>query len=141
MDVQRPQVGVGLLIFKDGKVLMGKRKNAHGGDKYCGPGGHLEFGESIEECAIRETREEAGIEIENIRVVCVSNLLVWEGKHYVDFGITADWKSGNPTVLESEKRENWDWYDVHNLPTPLMDAEEYYFEAMKTGKIYQGTIR
>ena len=129
------------MIFKDRKVLMGKRINAHGGGKYCGPGGHLEFGETIEDCAIRETREEAGIEIQNIRVICVSNLLVWEGKHYVDFGVAADWKSGEPRPLEVDKREGWDWYALDKLPQPLMDAEEYYFEAMKTGVIYQGTIR
>jgi 8-oxo-dGTP diphosphatase len=141
MSELRPKVGIGLLVFKDGKVLMGKRKNAHGDGKFCGTGGHLEFGETIEECAARETREEAGIEIENIRVICVSNLLVWEGKHYIDFGVAADWKSGELVNLEPDKRESWDWYDVDNLPTPLIEAEEYYFDALKTGKIYQGTIR
>ncbi|TSC68462.1 MAG: 7,8-dihydro-8-oxoguanine triphosphatase [Parcubacteria group bacterium Gr01-1014_56] len=141
MDESHVQVGVGLLVFKDGKVLMGKRIAKHGGGRYCGPGGHLEFGESIEECAIRETLEEAGIEIQNVRVICVHNLLVWEGKHYIDFGVAADWKSGELQNLEPTKRENWDWYDVNNLPQPLMEAEDDYFEAMKTGQIWQGTKR
>ena len=49
----RPKVGVGLLIFKDGRVLLGKRKSKDGlGDgHYSGTGGHLEHLESVEECA------------------------------------------------------------------------------------------
>lgn len=37
----RPKVGLGVFIMKDGKVLLGKRKNAHGDDDWCFPGGHL----------------------------------------------------------------------------------------------------
>jgi 8-oxo-dGTP diphosphatase len=143
MDVSRPKVGVGVFILKDGKLLLGQRKGSvgHGDGEYCGPGGHLEFGETIEECAIRETREEAGIEIENVRFLCVSNILAWEGKHYIDFGVIADWKSGEPRVLEPDVRSNWKWCDVDNLPTPLFANEPYYVEAYKTGKTYFGTIR
>ncbi|MCE9643566.1 MAG: NUDIX domain-containing protein [Candidatus Andersenbacteria bacterium] len=133
---QRPRVGIGLFIIKDGKVLMGKRKGAHGAGEYCGPGGHLEYMESFEECAKRETMEEVGIEIENIRFLCLSNLTKYAPKHYVDIGILADWKSGEPTVMEPDKRENWDWYDIDNLPSPLFGVEPQYIEAYKTGKNY-----
>ncbi len=46
MENKRPKVGLGVLIFKDGKVLLGKRKGAHGEGTWCPPGGHLEFGET-----------------------------------------------------------------------------------------------
>jgi hypothetical protein len=36
-----PRVGVGIMIFKDGKVLMGKRKGKHGAGEYAWPGGHF----------------------------------------------------------------------------------------------------
>lgn len=133
---QKPKVGIGLFIIKDGKVLMGRRKGAHGAGEYCGPGGHLEHMESFEECAKRETMEEVGIEIQNIRFLCLSNLKQYAPKHYVDIGILADWKGGEPKVMEPDKRENWDWYDLDNLPSPLFGVEPQYIEAYKTGKNY-----
>lgn len=60
-------VGVGVMIFdKDGMILLGKRKGSHGAGEYSFPGGHLEYGESFEECAKREVMEECGIEIKNL---------------------------------------------------------------------------
>lgn len=77
------KVGIGVLVFKDGKVLLCKRKGSHGAGEYGGPGGHLEFGESILDCARRECREEVGIEIKNIRFLCVSNILRYSNQ-YID---------------------------------------------------------
>jgi 8-oxo-dGTP diphosphatase len=100
---QRPKVGITVIIFKEGKILLGNRKNAHGNGEYGGTGGHLEYMESFEECARRETKEEAGIEIENIKFLGLVNLKTYAPKHYVDIGFTADWKSGEPRVMEPDK--------------------------------------
>jgi len=62
---KKPKVGVGIIVIKDNKVLLGKRKNSHGEGSWCFPGGHLEFNESLENCAKREVLEETGIEIKN----------------------------------------------------------------------------
>lgn len=133
---QRPKVGIGVMIFKDGKVLLGKRKNAHGDGEYAWPGGHMEYMESFEGCAKRETLEETGIEIENVRFVRLMNLKTYTPKHYVDIGLAADWKSGEPQVLEPEKCEGWGWYDINNLPEPLFSTLPTYFETLHTGKNY-----
>jgi len=133
---QGPKVGIGVMIFKDGKVLLGKRKGSHGRGEYAFPGGHLEYLESFGDCARRETREEAGIEIKNIKLLCVSNIAVYKPKHYVDIGIIADWEKGEPKVLEPGKRESWEWYDLDNIPEPLFYVCRLYLEAHKTGKNY-----
>lgn len=135
-ELLRPKVGIGVAVFKEGKILLGKRKGAHGSGEYAGPGGHLEHLEFFENCAKRETLEETGMEIGNVRFLCLSNLKKYAPKHYVDIGIIADWKSGEPQILEPEKCESWGWYDLDNLPQPLFGVEPNYIEAIKTGRIY-----
>lgn len=130
----RPKVGVGVMIMKDGKVLLGKRKGSHGAGEYAWPGGHFEYMESFEQCAKRETVEETGMEIENIRFLRLLNLKVYAPKHYVDIGLIADWKSGEPKIMEPDKTEGWDWYDIDNLPGTLFSTIPTYIEAYKTGK-------
>lgn len=139
MDNDRPKVGIGILVFKDGKVLLGKRKGSHAENFFGGLGGHLEHMESFAKCSKREAKEEAGVEIENIRFLCVSNIIQYKPKHYIDIGLVADWKSGEPTVLEPDKCEGWEWYSLDNLPSPLFKMDEYYIEAYKTGRNYFDT--
>ena len=129
----RPKIGIGILVFKIGKVLLGKRKGSHGEGEYSCPGGHLEFNESIEDCARRECKEEAGIEIKNIKFVRISNMRKYN-KHYVDIGLTAQWQKGEVKVREPKKMEKWDWYDLDNIPRPLFGVIEHTLEALKTGK-------
>ncbi|MGA2417742.1 MAG: NUDIX domain-containing protein [Candidatus Staskawiczbacteria bacterium] len=140
-EKQRPKVGVGVMIFKDGKVLMGKRKNVNGAGEYAWPGGHLEIGESFESCAKRETMEEAGIEIDNVRFLRLMNFFKSPDRHYADIGLMADWKSGEPKAMEPEKCEGWGWYDIDNLPQPLFSTIPSYLEALKTGKNYFDIIK
>lgn len=129
-----PKVGVGVMVLKEGKVLLGRRKNAHGEGEYANTGGHVEPLESLFEAARRETLEEAGITIKNIKFLCVSNITEYAPKHYIDVGLIAEWGSGDPQVLEPNKRENWNWYDLNDLPQPLFAPSARYIEAYKTGR-------
>lgn len=60
-DAEDSKGGVGVIVVKDGLVLCGTRHNDSGYGLICGPGGHVEVGESPEEAAKRETNEEFGI--------------------------------------------------------------------------------
>ena len=116
----RPKVGMGVAVIKDNKVLLGKRKNAHGEGSWCFPGGHLEFNESFEECAKRETYEETGIKIRNIRLGTTTNdIFKDEGKHYITILMVSEYDSGEVKIMEPEKCEEWDWFEWDNLPNPL----------------------
>lgn len=126
------KVGVGVMIIKDESVLLGKRKNSHGSGEYAFPGGHLSYLESFEDCAIRETHEETGIEIQNIRFQLVANTILYKPKHYVHIGLIADWKSGEPEVKEPEKVENWNFYKFSNLPNPLFSLSELALKNYKS---------
>jgi ADP-ribose pyrophosphatase YjhB (NUDIX family) len=63
------ETGVGVIVVRGGDVLFGLRRGAHGGGSWSLPGGHLDGGESVETCALRELSEEAGVEAINPRVV------------------------------------------------------------------------
>lgn len=130
------KVGIGVLIFKDGKILLGKRKGSHGEAQYGGPGGHLEYGETAEQTALREIKEECGLEVQNLQMLCVSDLLTYLPKHYIDIGFKADWVSGEPKVLEPHRLESWAWYDLDDLPDNLFGCAPAYIESHRTGKKY-----
>ena len=134
MDKSQIKVGVGVLVFKNGKLLLSKRKNSHGEGEYECSGGHLEHMESFEDCARREVREEIGIELKNIRFLCLSNIKRYAPKQYIDIGLIAEWKSGEPQIMEPEKKELLNWYELENLPKPLFEPTQRYIDAYKNNK-------
>lgn len=118
-----PKVGIGVFVMKDGKFLMAKRKVAHGGGSWGLPGGHLEFNESWEDCAIREVMEETGVNIKNIRFVTATNdIFEKEGKHYVTLFILSDYDYGEVSLKEPENFDEWrwvSWREIKNLNKEL----------------------
>lgn len=114
------RVGVAVLLLRDGKVLVGKRRGSHGAGSWGLPGGHLEQGESFEECATREVLEETGLAISGVRHAGFTNdVFADEKKHYVTLFVTADAAGGDPQLLEPHKCERWEWRAWDELPTPL----------------------
>jgi len=132
----RPLVGIGVMILKGDKVLLGKRKGSHGAGEYAFPGGYLEYAESFADCAIREVAEECGLKIKNIRFQLLSNLKRYAPKHFVHIGLSADWQSGEPRVLEPDKCEFWAWYALDDLPQPLFETCRTAINSFETGRNY-----
>jgi 8-oxo-dGTP diphosphatase len=115
-----PQVGVGVLVVGSGGILLGKRKGSHGAGTWSAPGGHLEFGESVEDCARREVLEETNLIIKNLRLgPFTNNIFESEKKHYVTLFVIAARASGTLTNREPRKCEGWAWFQWSNLPEPL----------------------
>jgi 8-oxo-dGTP diphosphatase len=116
----KPQIGIGVIVRKENRVLLGLRKNAHGEGTWSFPGGHLEFGEEVEGCAIREVLEETGARITIVRRGPFTNdMFKEERKHYVTLFVIADYESGVVEVREREKCQRWDWFEWKHLPQPL----------------------
>ena len=115
-----PKVGTGVYIRKDGKILLGKRRAGNGKGMWCPPGGHLEMYETFEENAVRETMEESGVEIQNVRLMSVTNNFSEKaGKHYVTLHFYAEWTGGEPGDVEPDKMGDWAWFEWDTLPEPL----------------------
>ena len=121
-----PRIGIGVCILRAGEVLVGKRKNAHGEGSWCFPGGHLEFGESWEECARREVLEETGLELGEVRYATATNdVFTEEKKHYVTIFMAGEYLNGEAEVLEPEKGEGWEWCSWHQIPEPRFLALQH----------------
>lgn len=119
-----PKVGIGVIIIKDGKSLLGKRKNSHGAGYWAFPGGHLDYGETPEECAKRELKEETGIEALSVHRGTWVNNVIETGKHYITLYMYVTSFIGEPRLLEPHKCEGWSWFEKQNMPQPLFPAIE-----------------
>lgn len=122
-------IGAGALIFNDeGKILLMKRgtsaKNEIG--HYTIPGGTVEFGETMKDAVIRETREEIGCEIEiDGQLPAIDHIIPSEKQHWVTTIFTGRITSGTPKILEVEKCDEMDWFSLDNLPSPLSSSLQY----------------
>ncbi len=137
--MERPNVGVGVIIEnKEKKILIGKRKGSHS-PYYSIPGGHLELGETFEEAAIKEIFEETGLKIYEPKVIAVTNNLrtyANEKKHYVSVILFVNKFEGVPVVMEKDKCEMWQWFDPEQIPVPHFDASEFAIECFLKNCFY-----
>ena len=124
---QRPKIGLGVILmdFEKKRVLLGKRKNAHGDGTWSFPGGHLEKFEQFLECAEREVLEETNLKEEkNYKLIdsnpsaITNDFFYKEKKHYVTLFIRAYYFRGKPKISNDEF-EKWKWYKWNKLPENL----------------------
>jgi len=130
---KRPGVGVGVIILKDNKVLLGKRNDdpdkadslLHGEGTWTLPGGKLDFGENIQDCAYREVLEETGIKINKnkIKLISVTNDVV-EDAHFVTLGFLCEEFEGSSNVMEPDEITEWKWFDINDMPSPMFFPSE-----------------
>ncbi len=137
-----PQVGLGIIIInKEGKILIGKRKSSHA-QKYSIPGGHLDLGETFEQGAIREIKEETDLDILELKVIAITNNLETykeEGKHYLSVVLLVTKYSGELKNMEPKKCEGWEWVNPKELPEPHFDASKLGVKCYLNGSFYEGT--
>ncbi len=123
--MNQPLIGVGVIILRHNKILLGRRQGSHGAGSWSAPGGHLEFGETPEECARREVLEESGLHLENIRRGPWANVMFQEAqKHYITLFMLATAPYGEPQRLEPDKCDGWQWFSPDALPGPLFAPVE-----------------
>jgi len=128
--MERPGVGVLVILKYNDKILLGKRKGSHGHGEWCFPGGHLELNETIEECGKRELLEETGIIIKSQSINnqhYTNDIFIKEKKHYITL-----YEKYNvdelliPKLIEPEKCFEWGWFAINNLPEPLFLCVKNY---------------
>ncbi|MBR9704922.1 NUDIX domain-containing protein [Candidatus Pacearchaeota archaeon] len=124
--VKKVGIGVGVMILRDGKVLLGKRhvdkdkadSELRGEGTWTMPGGKLDYDEGFLECAKREVMEETGIVLNKVKVICVNNDKN-EYSHFVTIGLFCDDFGGEVQVLEPDEITEWKWFSLDKLPSPM----------------------
>jgi len=119
-NVSRPAIGVGVLVWREKQLLLGRRITKDQDSCWQFPGGHLENGESVIECARREVLEESGLKIKLPRHLGFTDKPFDVGQRkYITLMVSCVYESGEAQVLEPEKCSGWGWFDYQQLPAPL----------------------
>ena len=127
---QEPKVGVAIIITKNDQVLLMKRKGLHGKGTWSTPGGHLDFGETPEQCAAREAKEEMGLDVVDIRFRAVTNDVFEEtGKHYITIWMQGRTTSNDPMIAAEDEVTEIGWFAWDSLPNPLFLSLENLIKA------------
>jgi len=117
-----PVIGVGVLVWREKRLLLGKRISKDHAPCWQFPGGHLEDGESVTECAYREVQEETGLKIKALRHLGFTDKSFAVGqRQYVTLLVSGIYVSGEAQTLELDKCEVWQWFDYRQLPQPLFE--------------------
>ncbi len=133
---ERPKVGIGVVVVRGNKILIGQRLSGHGAGTFEIPGGHLEFGETFEDAALREVREETGLTNLTVRgIVSLGNDIVFN-THYVSVGVCLECASGEPNDPEPEHSKNWQWCDMDKLPQPIFPHSKRVIQNWLAGTMY-----
>lgn len=118
--MERPGVGVNAIIIRGNKVLLGKRKGWPGEGQWAFPGGRLKLYEDVKEGAVRETAEETGLVIKNLKIGPYTNdIAKSEQLHYLSLIFITEIDSGEPKLMEPDKFYEWKWFEWDKLPEQL----------------------
>lgn len=112
-----------MVVVREGKVLLGLRKGAHGAGTWALPGGKPDPGESFEQTACRELYEETGMIADPAQTELISERPTLdhfiEGFSFQTFCVRIEGTVGEPVIIEPLKCERWGWFGAHDLPSPL----------------------
>lgn len=129
------RVGIGVLIVQNGRILLGHRvKNAAdtGGiyepDSWCLPGGKQEYGETVLQGAIRETKEETNLDIADLFVFSAADD-IQPDRHFVTIQVIARACSGELRVNEPAKQDAWEWFPIDQLPKHIYSPSKKFIDA------------
>lgn len=125
---------VHLFLIQDGKVLLLRRFNTGYEDgKYSVIAGHLDGDEQVAAAAIREAREEAGIEIAPHDLHVVGVMHRKSDDERVDFFVTAEQWVGQITNREPHKCDRLDWFELDRLPENVIPYVRRALENYRQG--------
>lgn len=146
MEVKHIGAGCGVMVFNsEKKLLLGLRNSdetkadseLHEEGTWTMPGGNIEYGETFEEAGIREAKEETGLDVKDLEVICVQTDKN-EYAHYVSVGMIAHSYYGTPKTMEPDEIIKWEWFDIKNLPRNIFTPSKKTIDCYLNNKFYMG---
>jgi ADP-ribose pyrophosphatase YjhB (NUDIX family) len=122
-----PRVGVGCIVVRSGRILLVRTRSGF----WSTPGGHLDFGETPAECAVRETEEETGVRVADVGFVAITNDVFEDrGAHYVTIWMRGEALDDDVLIGDTAEIAEAGWFDPASLPSP----RHLYFENLVAGR-------
>lgn len=109
-------IGVGVFIVRDGQLFLTHRTKGAQTGFWEVVAGHVEEGESPEETAVREAKEETGADVKIVKKlgVNIDDTHKFEGDMFL-----AEIVSGEPTNLDERHHSEMKWFPLNGMPEPL----------------------
>jgi ADP-ribose pyrophosphatase YjhB (NUDIX family) len=139
VQFRNPVPGVVVVIEKDGHVLLGKRRGGFGEGKWGLPQGYIEFDEDFLSAAIREVKEETGLDVEILSIINVVSNLLSPRLHTLAIVLLA-------TIIAGEQRagddlETLEWFPFSGpLPEMAFEADRRIIERYQKTKFKDGLL-
>jgi 8-oxo-dGTP diphosphatase len=118
-----------MILIENGKVLLIKRGREPFKDEWAIPGGRIEENETAEQCAIREMKEETGLEIEIEKLVGIYSDPARDPRGIIAATYIVR-KRGGELIAGSDASE-FGWFDLDNLPNLATDHLTMLKDALK----------
>jgi 8-oxo-dGTP diphosphatase len=109
---ERPFLAVSAAIVRDGKVLIVRRARSPGAGVYTLPGGAVESGETLQQAAAREVKEETGLDIAPIGLAGHREIIMRDAtgraeRHFVVLCLASRWLAGEPEPSDEISEARW----------------------------------
>jgi 8-oxo-dGTP diphosphatase len=120
-SILQPRVGAGVLLVDEReRVLLALRTVAPEAGCWSILGGKVDFLETVQDCAVREAYEEAGVRVAIERLLCITDhMLPAENQHWVSPSYLARIVEGEAYNREPHKSEDLRWFGLDELPENL----------------------
>ncbi len=131
--MHRPEVAVSGIIVQGDRVLLIKRGHEPAKDWWSVPGGHLEWGETVQDALIREVKEECNIIVKPVRLFSIVEAIDKNNPpkyHYILLDYIAEYVSGTPQM--GSDAEDIGWFSENDLehmrvvPSVLRSLKAYF---------------
>jgi 8-oxo-dGTP diphosphatase len=118
---RNPLPTVSVLVVQEDQVLLGKRTGSPGAGTWAIPSGYVEYGDDFISAAIRETKEETGLDVEIRSIINVVSSFVAPRFHFLGIYLLAHVSGGE--LAARDDLEAVDWFPLAG-PLPEMGFQE-----------------